>query len=49
VPRAARPPAKALAGEMDRILDKISSEGLDALNAAERRLLEEAAQRLRER
>jgi membrane associated rhomboid family serine protease len=47
--RPAVTPKPSSTGEMDRILDKISSQGLDSLNAAERALLEDAAKRLRER
>jgi membrane associated rhomboid family serine protease len=49
VRRPAVTPKPSSTGEMDRILDKISSQGLDSLNAAERALLEDAAKRLRER
>ena len=33
--------------EMDRLLDKISAAGIDALSADERRFLDEAAKRRR--
>jgi membrane associated rhomboid family serine protease len=43
------PPAPAPLSEVNRVLDKISAEGLASLTRAERQVLEDAAQRLRER
>ena len=38
----------AVTVEIDRVLDKISAEGLDSLTAAERRFLDEVAERKRQ-
>lgn len=48
-PAPASPVAPAPLSEVNRVLDKISAEGLGALTPAERQLLEDAAQRLRAR
>lgn len=45
-PRPAEGPPRPL--DLDRVLDKISRDGLESLSGAERKLLEEASRRLRE-
>ena len=41
-------PREERVAELDRVLDKISLEGLESLTAAERTVLDEMAKRLRE-
>jgi hypothetical protein len=41
------PPTEERVDELDRVLDKISLEGLESLTAAERAVLNEMAKRLR--
>ena len=46
MPRArARKEADTSAAELDRVLDKISAEGLSSLTASERRFLDEVSRR----
>jgi membrane associated rhomboid family serine protease len=45
--RPVRPPRDDAAREMNRVLDKISRQGLGSLTAAERRFLDEVSRRLR--
>jgi membrane associated rhomboid family serine protease len=42
------PPTPTAQQELNRVLDKISAQGMDALTRAERQVLEDAARRLRE-
>lgn len=46
--KRAEPTRDARAAELDRVLDKISRQGMDSLTASERRLLEEMSRDLRE-
>jgi hypothetical protein len=46
-PDRTRRPAAASTEEVDRVLDKISAEGLDSLTEREREILETRATRLR--